>query len=34
MLEWVYNVFTSIPYILLIFAFAAVFGRGIGTHRA
>jgi len=30
-LEWVYNVFTSIPDILLIFAFAAVFGRGIGT---
>jgi oligopeptide transport system permease protein len=31
LLEWVYNVFTSIPEILLIFAFAAVFGRGIGT---
>jgi oligopeptide transport system permease protein len=30
-LEWVYNVFTSIPTILLIFAFAAVLGRGIGT---
>ena len=30
-LEWVYNVFTSIPGILLIFAFAAVFGRGVGT---
>lgn len=30
-LEWLYNVFTSIPEILLIFAFAAVFGRGIGT---
>lgn len=30
-MEWVYNVFTSIPDILLIFAFAAVFGRGIGT---
>jgi peptide/nickel transport system permease protein len=29
--EWVYNVFTSIPDILLIFAFMAVFGRGIGT---
>jgi oligopeptide transport system permease protein len=28
-LEWLYNVFTSIPYILLIFAFAAVSGRGI-----
>jgi len=28
-LEWVYNVFTAIPGILLIFAFAAVFGRGI-----
>jgi peptide/nickel transport system permease protein len=30
-LEWLYNVFTAIPSILLIFAFAAVFGRGIGT---
>jgi len=30
-LEWVYNVFTSIPDILLIFAFAAVLGRGILT---
>jgi len=30
-LEWVYNVFTAIPPILLIFAFAAVFGRGIYT---
>ena len=30
-LEWLYNVFTAIPYILLIFAFAAVLGRGIGT---
>jgi len=30
-LEWFYNVFTSIPDILLIFAFAAVFGRGIAT---
>ena len=30
LLEWVYNVFTAIPGILLIFAFAAVFGRGIG----
>ena len=29
LLEWVYNVFTAIPGILLIFAFAAVFGRGI-----
>ena len=28
LLEWVYNVFTSIPNILLIFAFAAVTGRG------
>ena len=27
-LEWLYNVFTSIPSILLIFAFAAVAGRG------
>ncbi|HSN32474.1 MAG TPA: ABC transporter permease [Ideonella sp.] len=31
LLEWVYNVFTSVPDILLFFAFAAVFGRGIGT---
>jgi oligopeptide transport system permease protein len=30
-LEWVYNVFTSIPSILLIFAFAAVLGRGTHT---
>jgi ABC-type dipeptide/oligopeptide/nickel transport system permease subunit len=30
-LEWFYNVFTSIPYILLVLAFAAVFGRGIST---
>jgi len=30
-LEWLYNVFTSVPDILLFFAFAAVFGRGIGT---
>lgn len=30
-IEWVYNVFTAIPDILLIFAFAAVLGRGIGT---
>ena len=30
-LEWLYNVFTAIPDILLVFAFAAVFGRGIGT---
>jgi peptide/nickel transport system permease protein len=29
LLEWVYNVFTSIPDILLIFAFAAVAGRGV-----
>ena len=27
LLEWIYNVFTAIPGILLIFAFAAVFGR-------
>ena len=27
-LEWLYNVFTSIPYILLIFALAAVFKYG------
>jgi peptide/nickel transport system permease protein len=31
LLEWVYNVFTAIPNILLIFAFAAVVGRGIDT---
>jgi peptide/nickel transport system permease protein len=31
LLEWVYNVFTAIPGILLIFAFAAVFGRGIAS---
>jgi peptide/nickel transport system permease protein len=31
LLEWVYNVFTSIPGILLIFAFAAVLGRGTAT---
>jgi peptide/nickel transport system permease protein len=29
LLEWVYNVFESIPQILLIFAFAAVVGRGV-----
>lgn len=28
-LEWIYNVFTAIPGILLIFAFAAVFPRGV-----
>ena len=31
LLEWLYNVFEAIPGILLIFAFAAVFGRGILT---
>jgi peptide/nickel transport system permease protein len=31
LLEWLYNVFTAVPDILLIFAFAAVFGRGIDT---
>ncbi|HEX6361404.1 MAG TPA: ABC transporter permease [Albitalea sp.] len=30
-LEWLYNVFTSIPEILLLLCFAAVFGRGIGS---
>ena len=30
-LEWLYNVFTAIPSILLIFAFAAVFHRGVGS---
>jgi oligopeptide transport system permease protein len=31
LLEWLYNVFTAIPGILLIFAFAAVLGRGTNT---
>lgn len=31
MFEWLYNVFTSIPYILLILAFAAVLSRGLAT---
>ncbi|HUN93163.1 MAG TPA: ABC transporter permease [Burkholderiaceae bacterium] len=30
-LEWLYNVFTAVPGILLIFAFAAVLGRGTST---
>ena len=30
-LEWLYNVFTAIPSILLIFAFAAVLGPGISS---
>ena len=30
-LEWLYNVFTSIPDILLILSFAVVFGRGIAS---
>ncbi|HZV94192.1 MAG TPA: ABC transporter permease, partial [Caldimonas sp.] len=30
-LEWVYNVFTSIPDILLILSFAVIFGRGIAS---
>jgi oligopeptide transport system permease protein len=30
-LEWLYNVFTSIPDILLILSFAVIFGRGIGS---
>lgn len=30
-LEWIYNIFTSVPYILLVLTFAAVFGRGIET---
>jgi oligopeptide transport system permease protein len=35
LLEWVYNVFTSVPYILLIFALAAVFKSGpLGTFFA
>src|SRR5664279_6477753 len=31
LLEWLYNVFTSIPDILLILSFAVIFGRGIGS---
>ncbi len=30
-LEWVYNVFTSIPDILLLLSFAVIFGRGIAS---
>ncbi len=30
-LEWLYNVFTSIPDILLILSFAVIFGRGIAS---
>ncbi|MED5620718.1 ABC transporter permease [Ideonella sp. BN130291] len=30
-IEWVYNVFTAIPDVLLILAFAAIFGRGVGS---
>jgi peptide/nickel transport system permease protein len=30
-IEWAYNVVTAVPDILLFFAFAAVFGRGIST---
>jgi oligopeptide transport system permease protein len=30
-LEWVYNVFTAIPSILLIFTFAVILGPGIGS---
>jgi peptide/nickel transport system permease protein len=30
-LEWLYNVFESVPGILLILAFAAVLGRGVGS---
>ena len=30
-LEWLYNVFESVPGILLVLAFAAVLGRGVGT---
>lgn len=29
--EWLYNVITAVPEVLLFFAFAAVFGRGIST---
>ena len=31
LLEWLYNVFTSIPDILLLLSFAFIFGRGIGS---
>ena len=31
LVEWAYNVITAVPDILLFFAFAAVFGRGIST---
>jgi peptide/nickel transport system permease protein len=31
LVEWVYNVLTAVPEILLFFAFAAVLGRGIST---
>ena len=31
LVEWLYNVITAVPDILLFFAFAAVFGRGIST---
>jgi len=31
LVEWLYNVLTAVPEILLFFAFAAVFGRGIST---
>ncbi|MEO5689996.1 MAG: ABC transporter permease [Burkholderiaceae bacterium] len=31
LVEWVYSVLTAVPEILLFFAFAAVFGRGIST---
>jgi oligopeptide transport system permease protein len=31
LLEWLYNVFTAVPGILLILAFAAVLGRGVTT---
>jgi peptide/nickel transport system permease protein len=30
-LEWIYNVFTAIPDVLLILAFAAIFGRGVSS---
>jgi oligopeptide transport system permease protein len=33
-LEWLYSVFTAIPDILLILAFAVIFGRGIGSVAA
>lgn len=30
-LEWLYNIFTSVPYILLVLAIATVLGKGVST---